>query len=559
MIFRENSSKFGRKSYNIFSYISESWLSVSIFLVISLIIIFLTSGNFILQGKGILYPLDDSYIHLALGRTLAATGVWGVTPSHPSAASSSPLWSVFLAACATLLPGMSRTSFSWTPLIGNLVAGVALVMFWRRRLQSTGMPNLATIVLILIIPLPAIAMIGMEHVLHALLATLLAWLAAKLLEGDTPVSAGEAALLALLAGLAVAARYESLALVGTIALLAVWYRRWRLIPAVLLPSFVVVAAFGMIWVKAGGWALPNSFLLKTGLGHEVGLSGVLQNIVDNFYPIGVMLMALCGLLVGCWFLLRRHRGPERAFLVLALSCNVAQFLFGKLGWLFRYEAWLIALDGLAILLAANLLLKGQRRAFIAVTALLFVMCAPRAIMSVRQTPAAAHDRIWEHFGPTFALAPYVGKSMLVNDIGVMAYYGTGVPIDIYGLADDQTLRLKREGRFNSADVRTFAAKEGAHIGEFQICWNQINDRLPAGWQLVEAWTGPRNVAFGDRTIAFMADDRASADRLQSVLSRSPLPGGVQRFDPSSPLVQGFNAASDKRQAAETLCRDALKR
>ena len=43
------------------------------------------------------YTLDDAYIHLTIGRTLAEHGVWGVSPREYSSASSSPLWTILLA------------------------------------------------------------------------------------------------------------------------------------------------------------------------------------------------------------------------------------------------------------------------------------------------------------------------------------------------------------------------------------------------------------------------------------------------------------------------------
>ena len=52
------------------------------------------TASFSARHGGVLYPLDDSYIHLALARTLATSGVWGIDAQHPAAASSSPLWTV---------------------------------------------------------------------------------------------------------------------------------------------------------------------------------------------------------------------------------------------------------------------------------------------------------------------------------------------------------------------------------------------------------------------------------------------------------------------------------
>lgn len=531
-------------------------LLVAVFLGWSLVLTLAMTADFTARRGGILYPLDDSYIHLALARTLAEHGVWGLHFDEPAAASSSPLWTVLLATAAKLTPGSSRTTFSWVPLVANVMAGTALVLFWRRRLADTRLPSLATLALIAIVPLPAIALIGMEHVLHIVLATMLAWLAAKVLQPDAPYERWQLAVLAALSALAVAARYESLALIVAVALLAGRHRRWLVVPAMLVPAAAVIAGFGALWVRSGGWLVPNALLLKPQITLDTGggwITRLLSRALSVWWtPSGATVLALSLALALVWLALRTRPGPVRSLVVLALACNGAQLLFGDMGWLFRYEAWLIALDGLALLLAADVLLKDKRHMFLVVVAL-FALCGYRAALSLSFTPRAAQDRDWEHFGPTDALASYVGQPLLVNDVGVVSYYGAGRPIDVYGLADNQILRYKRQGRFGPKDVRALAQREGAHIAMFQICWNEINRRLPEGWRLVEAWTGPRNVVFTDLTVAFMADTPAAAERLRATLARARAPVNVWRYTGASQMVRDFNAAADKGGAARTLC------
>lgn len=74
-------------------------------------------------GGLLVYPLDDSYIHLAVARTLAQTGVWGVNPWHFASASSSPGWTLMLAVVARLFG-----SHLMTPIVLNLMFVVG-VMF----------------------------------------------------------------------------------------------------------------------------------------------------------------------------------------------------------------------------------------------------------------------------------------------------------------------------------------------------------------------------------------------------------------------------------------------
>ena len=197
----------------------------------------------------------------------------------------------------------------------------------------------------------------------------------------------------------------------------------------------------------------------------------------------------------------------------------------------------------------------SRHHLVIATALL-VVCVPRAVQSFSRTVPSAHDREWEHFGPTWALGPLKGSTVLVNDIGVISYYGVVHAIDAFGLADNEALRLKRARQFDALGALAFARRNGARFAEFQICWAPIYERLPESWLLVEAWTGPRNVLFGDLTIGFFAQPGAPVEELRGVLARQQPPAGVHRFGLNDPLVRAYNADPSRVHASLRLCRTA---
>jgi hypothetical protein len=508
-----------------------------------------------------LYPLDDSYIHLSLARTLATTGVWGVTPQHPAAASSSPLWSLALAALMWLAPRMSLAAISWTPLIWNVAAALGLIALWHAILAGVRWRAVIVMILVAVVPLPAIAMIGMEHVLQALGATALAWVACGQLARDEPASFSELCLLAALTSLATATRYESLALVFGICALAAHRRKWTMIVAAGLAATAVVAGFGAIWVMAGGWPVPNALLLKVSLASAHDFAGEAASCWAQFkWNVtsfsGILLAELTVALLAMRIAIGWRRTREGDFVVLAALCTVAQLIFGLVMWLFRYEAWLVAMDTLAIVLGGRLLLQARPKSFALVLAAVALACAPRAFASMVDTVKASHDRIWEHFGPVAALTPYAHSPILVNDVGVISFLGPATPVDLFGLADNQSLRARRLGEMSSAGASRFAAAEGAQVAEVQLCWTEITSRVPKGWTLVEIWRGPRNVVFNDPNdliVGFMADSPAQARTLQAVLNKAPIPPGVERFTSEAPQIMAFNATPDTTVAAGAIC------
>ena len=69
-----------------------------------------------LDGGNFVYPLDDTYIHMAMARTFSQHGVWGISPDGFASTSSSPLWTLVLS-LAFLVFGPAAAA----PLVLNVV------------------------------------------------------------------------------------------------------------------------------------------------------------------------------------------------------------------------------------------------------------------------------------------------------------------------------------------------------------------------------------------------------------------------------------------------------
>src|SRR5579872_2269757 len=83
-----------------------------------------TQGNF-------MYPLDDTFIHMALARNLAFHGVWGMNPYAFASASSSVLYTILL---ATLFKIFSVHVL--IPFVLNGIVAIGVLVVVRRWLEE---------------------------------------------------------------------------------------------------------------------------------------------------------------------------------------------------------------------------------------------------------------------------------------------------------------------------------------------------------------------------------------------------------------------------------------
>src|ERR1700753_2405986 len=105
------------------------------------------------------YPLDDSFIHMALARNLAFHGVWGMNPFAFASASSSVLYTLLLATLFKL--------FSVHVVIPFVINAIVVLVVVRRWLEKQGVLGGGQLVILLglifLTPLPILVICGMEH------------------------------------------------------------------------------------------------------------------------------------------------------------------------------------------------------------------------------------------------------------------------------------------------------------------------------------------------------------------------------------------------------------
>lgn len=485
------------------------------------------------------YVFDDAYIHMAMARSLAQSGVWGITPAGFTSCSSSLLWTIGLAT-TYLLTGVRESTPLWLNLwfaSGVLVAVYAI--FGAR--QARPAYTLAVLLLVTFItPLPTMVLCGMEHIAHTLVCILFVYTAAILLGSQPKIGkpcslplipsqregkpmpptdkiayeesfgtgSSEAAAaggksrvfawLVLLAWLLVMARYEGLFAIFIVGVLLAARGRWLQACALGAAGALPVVVYGF-FSRAQGWFwLPNSVLLKgvvkgTAANIASGDFGYLRLTTLVKVVVGSSTLALlCGafVLVLCGWRRSATLAPASLqALIIFVVMGALHFLLAKIVW-FRYEAYIAALGVFVLALAvqdgalASLKPRPGSRiaplqaAWMTLIFLLVPVVGLRGWNGVMQTPQASANIYQQQVQMARFIARYYnGKTVVLNDIGAPNYYAAINTVDLEGLCSLDVMQQRRRNQeLPNTAIDGFATRHKASIAIVYEDWYRHWDR-----------------------------------------------------------------------------------
>ncbi len=481
-------------------------------------------------GVPVVYALDDAYIHMAMARNLAEHGVFGVTRHAFTASSSSPLWTLLLAAFFAVLGPRE-----WLPLALNVVFAASLLVVadhvLRRHDVRAPARLLALIALVLFTPVAPLVLVGQEHLLHA---TLTLAFAGALASPPGPV-------LLALAPLLTATRYEGLFLVFMACLVLAARRRFGLAAALGLAALVPPFVYGLVSIAHGWYALPNPVILKGALGE--GLTGwrrsALVPFLGGWAELARTPHLLALVVLAAVPLLARWRAPSSragTLLIVFIGTTILHVQYARTGWFYRYEAYLVAFGIVAVAVALDGL--GDRVRPVGLPAALAsaaaLVCAVRGVRSHLETPGAVGN-IYEQqiqMG-RFLHRFYPGEAVAANDIGAIDWLADLRVLDLWGLASREVAEAKLSGRYTTAGIAELARAERVRVAVIYERWLEAAGGVPPDWVRAGRWRVARNVVLGDRTVAFYAVDPAEAAPLADHLRAfaPELPPGVAQLGP----------------------------
>jgi hypothetical protein len=491
------------------------------------------------------YALDDAGIHLSVAKSLADHGTWGVVPGHFESASSSPLWTVLLAGWIKVAPGAMNVA----PFVLNVIAALAVIALigtnqralrpsLRRPLDVLAVAALVVVVLYL----PALTMIGMEHTLHIALILASVILFHRQFVGER--DRGPGWLPYVLLAVATLVRFESAFVAAGLAAALLWLPtgptdglrlRRRLRPAVLvgLAAALPLAGFSLFNHLMGQGLLPNSVLAKT---RSTG-DGAGRDAFDAFGRLtvdpvlAVLTAAVLVLLVLGWSQLVRSR-----FLAIVVLVTVGlHVVFARVGWFERYQAYLVALGVYLVLevLAEGLAVPGlgvsRTRATCGVVAVLLLFSGTKAAKTLR-TPEGVEDTYGQRYqAAVFLERYYAGQPVATGELGYISLLHEGPITDIFGLGDYEVLVARRaaDGIPDHRYWDDLTQRRGFRVAA--VYPTSLFMEVPESWILVGEWTMDRQplTAIAD-TFQFWATTSDEVAPLEAHLREfeSDLPGGV---------------------------------
>jgi hypothetical protein len=479
---------------------------------------------------GFILPVDDAYIHLAVAKHLALDGVWGVTAAGFTASVSSIGWSLLLAAIFKLTaPNVA------VPIVLNVAAaGATLIVAdaaLRRADVSTWRRTAVLQAIVFCTPLPALVVLGMEHVVQILVVLAFVLHVSRTI-ASSEGGAGAEATGGALALLATFIRYDAILVVCAAVVALLIARRGRAALWIAAGAVLPLAAFGVV-AAAHGWPpIPTSVLIRLPLMSEPRTP--LRAIVHFFGYRGLRTLlhepALATLLIAAlWTFVLRAKNrmwtwDERQWLLAMFAGTLALHLqYAATGWMFRYEAYLVTIGLVAVALAGeDIQFSSSRRVIFVAAAIALTALGGRAVHAMQQVPASSLEQFASrHQAVRFLGGSYAGAVVEIGDIGELCYATDVRLIDVNGLGSLDLVR----SILSTAENSPAAEDERRVSARADLVVTNLEGVPPPGWQLAGCWVSVDDRGCRDSYYQFYARRGHDARRLASALRAFGRPDG----------------------------------
>jgi hypothetical protein len=469
-------------------------------------------------GSHFCYPLDDTFIHMAVSKNLALYGNWGITPGGFVSTSSSPFFTIVLALFFKLFSVNIIMPFLIS-CAGTLLMLLAIQQELNHYSSLSAFNKIVCVVTTMLTgAIPALTLLGMEHTLQIAFTLFFVHSVASLLNDSRRNNLLKAALWAVLM---TATRYENVFFIMAAFALLAWQRNFKAAFILSIAGALPLLLFGVYSKMHGGYFIPNSVLIKGNQNFKYFLNGGTTIIQATGTISGLIVVALIVALKKI-----QTKKCDRDFWILSMFiiAGLMHSVFASFGWFYRYEAYLIVLGSLHISkLGLQWLqdngIKALRQEIIpaGLFAIMLYSLPIRGVNSFRNSIRAIYNIYEQQYQMGLFLQQfYKGQTVAANDIGAISFMAGLNTIDMWGLGNNEIANARKNGYWTNEFLRKVVSDNHTRVTVMYDSW--FDKDLPNQWVKVATWEMPYNYICGDIKVTFYGITENEAVLLKNNLS-----------------------------------------
>jgi len=476
-------------------------------------------------GGEYIYPLDDTYIHLSIAKNFAFYNNWGVGHDEFTSSSSSPLYTFIISVLMRLFGDNAIYPLLINIFFGNLII-IALYTFIKNKLLFFASIIFCVTPVLLHIQILS----GMEHTMHIFMILTAFMLFSKFADSGFSDKKYGIPFLSVCALLCMS-RYESMFFLTPVLVILLLNKRYLFALQTFAVGFLPILLFGLWSMSNGGFFFPNSLLVKGDINVNGVISGILHYkhklYIITKEPIFITTIVMILIVVIQDFILNKiydfqsffNLIKKHAFVFITLTTIFLHTLFANFGWLFRYEAYLLALLYLTLILVVNKNIDIIRNFKVVLSLIFILMCVPNLVerlyvshITISQASKNIHDQQIQmsRFLKTF----YNESMVMANDIGAITYYSDIKLKDLVGLGSNDIVALrrgglKREDFFSRYKQYSVIIIYNSWFGIKSMADSESLGLIPIG----ELWI-ENNVVCGSNPVSFYTSDSTMVEKFR---------------------------------------------
>gem|GEM_PF-2895224 len=424
-----------------------------------------------------------------------------------------------------------------TPFILNIIFQILTIViayFIFKKYEVSKFLFLALLAVILITPMPTNLFAGMEHPAHTAFSLLFVYFAVKLIINENNRSLKY---LLLITPILTGFRYESMFLILVVALLLLFRRKFFYAALLVVVGLMPIVIYG-IFSSSHGWLfLPNTILLKSS-PPDYTLFGILKFIIKAFknitQPHIFSLLIISSFLY--IFSLKKKKEfwcEKKVFLLVVIFTtiiNMSLIEYHINGAFYRYDAYLIALNTVAIIINIYDLLPGMlsllkernyalSKCVIIILNLVVISPLMMRAFTAFEVPIA----VKEYHNQQYQMAHFIkdnapGINIAANDIGMISYFSENKVVDLWGVANIEVAKAMLDKSYSTNTISEVSKKENVRMAILYEHWFDEFGGLPSYWIKIGEWSMTNVPLFlGSGTVSFYCMNSEDADNYRTKL------------------------------------------